>query len=200
VQVGLPVVVKLNDLEQAPGREKLAAELKADRAFRLELPCKDGTRAFGRLQAVLKVQHTTLLTDAVAQDRLGKPRFKSSYVVYAEGLTPEELTGLLLQVGREDRKAAARRPAEGHFSGDLVLTRMSSADHKQLADLMGVDPTGVAPAPSAARLPERLMLVLALSPIHSRPGSAEIKRFLDGRAPARPGTLSVLLVLRDTSG
>jgi hypothetical protein len=208
VQVALPVVLRLNDLEQPPGREKLAGELKSDRAFRVELPCKDGSRALGRLQEVLKARHTTLLTDVVARDRLDRPRFKSSYAVYAEDLTPAELTDLLRQVSREDHKAAARRPADGRFSGDLIVARMSSLDHKQLVDLMGVNPALVAlPEPksqagegAASRRPGRVVLVLAFSPVRSRPGSAEIKRFLEGRTPARPGTVSILLVLRDTSG
>jgi hypothetical protein len=204
VQVALPVVLRLHDLDQPPGREKLAAELKADRVFRLELPCKDGSRAFARLQEVLKARHTTLLTDVVARDRLDRPRFKSSYAVYAEDLTPAELTDFLRQVSREDHKAAARRPADAHFNGDLVLTRMSSVDHKQLAELMGTDPTRAAPAEAksqaASHGPGRVVLVMAFSPVRSRPGSAEIKRFLESRTPARPGTLSVLLVLRDTNG
>jgi hypothetical protein len=197
VQIALPVMFKLNNLEQAPGREKLAGELKKDRAFRLELPCTDGTRAFGRLQAVLQAQHTALLTDPVAQDRLGKPRLKTSFVIYAEDLTPEELTGLLREIGRQDREAAVRPPADRRFSGDLIVTRLSALDHKQLTELVGVDPTRVA-APATARPPEHSVLALAFSPLRSRPGSAEIKRFLASRTPARSGTVSILLVLRDT--
>jgi hypothetical protein len=60
---------------------------------------------------------------------------------------------------------------------------------------------GGAPRPQAgkpaAKLPERFALVLAHNPIRSSPGSDEIKHFLETRKPARPGTIRVLLVLRN---
>ena len=37
-------------------------------------------------------------------------------------------------------------------------------------------------------------------PLGSRGRSAEVKRFLDGRKPAREGTLQVFLVLRQLPG
>ena len=117
-----------------------------------------------------------------------------------------------------------------------VLPRLTPRDHKELADLMGLDPTRSSPKPAgslgtdlhkplseqtaeqvakalagqggarpqpgkpAAKAPEQVALVLAYNPVRPRPGSPEVKRFLDGRQPTRPGTVQVLLVLRGTNG
>jgi len=40
------------------------------------------------------------------------------------------------------------------------------------------------------------VLALTMLPVRPSRGSAEIKRFLEGRKPARPGTVQVMLVLR----
>jgi hypothetical protein len=47
-----------------------------------------------------------------------------------------------------------------------------------------------------AKPPEYTALVLAFNPVRPSPGSVEIKQYLDGRKPAKPGTVRVLLVLR----
>jgi hypothetical protein len=234
VQVALPVALSVRDLEKDAARRKLLDELGKDSAFRLELPCRDGTRAFERLQAVCKARRVGLHIDGAAQVRLKKAQWRTNYVVYLEGLTPDEWAGLLRQLGQDDAKAA-RRPAERQFDG-LVLTRLTPRDHKELADLMGLDPTRTSPKPAgplgtdlhkplseqtaeqvaqalagqggarpqpgkpAAKAPEHVALVLAYNPVRPRPGSPEVKRFLDGRKPTRPGTIQVLLVLRGTSG
>jgi hypothetical protein len=56
------------------------------------------------------------------------------------------------------------------------------------------------PSKPAVKPPEHLALVLAYNPVRPRPGSVEIKRFLDNRKPPRSGAIQVLLVLRDTKG
>jgi hypothetical protein len=234
VQVALPVTLSVRDLEKDAARRKLLDELGKDSAFRLELPCRDGTRAFERLQAVCKARHVGLHIDATAQARLKQPKWRTNYVVYLEGLTPDEWAGLLRQLVQEDAKGA-RKPTDRQFDG-LVLTRLSPRDHKELADLMGLDPTRTSPKPAgplgtdlhkplseqtaeqvaqalagqggarpqpgkpAAKAPEHLALVLAYNPVRPRPGSPEVKRFLDGRKPTRPGTVQVLLILRGPNG
>jgi anti-sigma factor RsiW len=54
------------------------------------------------------------------------------------------------------------------------------------------------PGKSAAKAAEHLAVVLPYNPVRPRPGSAEVKRFLDSRKPPRTGTVQVLLVLRET--
>jgi hypothetical protein len=201
--VALPVTVKLRELDQEANRKKLLSEWKQDTAFRIELLCKDGTRAFERFQKVWKDKGNSLLIDQVAQGRLKQPRFKTNYVLVAEDLTPEELLQLMRQLAAEDKKGETKRPPDVQFDS-LVVTRMTKRDHKELSELLGVDLTAagaVRPEPdkASAKAPEHHALALAYNPVRPRPGSAEVKRFLDNRKPARPSTVQVLLVLRGPS-
>ncbi len=220
----VPVTFKLRDLQQDATHKKLLAELEKDSAVRLELPCPDGSRAFERLQAILKTHHAELMIDASAQRRLAKPAWRTNYVLYSEGMTAAELALLLQQVG------ADKRPGENPFD-HLVVRRMTERDHKELSDLLGVDPVQVKPSKVAGaqavdpRKPvsdqtavqvaaalaaqgkggvkttaEHTMLAMPYNPVRPRRDSAEVKRFLDERKPLRPGTLQVLLVLRGPAG
>jgi hypothetical protein len=201
--VALPVTVKLRELDQEANRKKLLSEWKQDAAFRIELPCKDGTRAFERFQKVWKEKGNSLLIDQVAQGRLKQPRFKTNYVVVAEDLTPEELLQMMRQLAAEDKKGESKRPPDVQFDS-LVVTRLTKGDHKELSELLGVDFAAAGTGQGAARpetdkavkAPEHHALALAYNPVRPRPGSAEVKRFLDSRKPVRPGTVQVLLVLR----
>jgi hypothetical protein len=220
----VPVTFKLRDLPQDATHKKLIAELEKDSAVRLELPCPDGSRAFERLQAILKTHHAELMIDASAQRRLAKPVWRTNYVLYSEGMTAAELALLLQQIG------ADKRPGEIAFD-HLVVRRMTERDHKELSDLLGVDPVQVKPsketgaqgvdprkpvsdqtaAQVAAALAgqgkggakttaEHTMLAMPYNPVRPRRDSAEVKRFLDERKPLRPGALQVLLVLRGPTG
>jgi hypothetical protein len=218
----LPATFKLRDLPQDSAHKNLVAELQKDSAVRLELPCPDGSRAFERLQTILKSHHVELMIDASAQRRLSKPLWRTNYVLYSEGMTAAELSFLLQQIG------ADKRPGENPFD-HLVVRRMTERDHKELSDLLGVDPVKVQPLKetgslgvdprkpvsdqTAAQLeaalagqgravakPEHTMLAMPYNPVRPRHDSAEVKRFLDERKPLRPGTLQVLLVLRGPTG
>jgi len=231
--VALPVTLKLRDLDQDATRQKLLGELKQDTAFRLELPCKDGSRAFERLQNVWKAQGNSLVIDQAAQARLKRPQWKTNYVLVAEDFTPEELHQLMQHLAAEDKKGDTRKPPDALFD-HLVVTRMTKRDYKELSDLLlgadlsqspvkaggllGTDPKkplsdvtadqvakaltgeGGTPRPEpgkpTVKTVEHQALTLAYNPVRPRPGSNEIKRFLDGRKPTRPGTVLVLLVLR----
>jgi len=218
----VPATFKLRDLQQDAVHKKLVAELQKDSAVRLELPCPDGGRAFERLQAILKTHHVELMIDASAQRRLAKPLWRTNYVLYSEGMTAAELALLLQQIG------ADKHPGEIPFD-HLVVRRMTERDHKELSDLLGVDPVQIKPSKetgaigvdprkpvsdqTAAQLaaalagqgragakPEHMMLAMPYNPVRPRRDSAEVKRFLDERKPLRPGALQVLLVLRGPTG
>jgi hypothetical protein len=196
-------ILKLREIDQEAARQKLVGELQKDSGFRLELPCKDGTRAFERLQAVLKANQVNLLIDQVAQGRLKKPNWKTNYVLFAEGLTPEEWARILQQLAAEDKKAETRKPSDPQFDR-VVLTHMTKHDHKELSDLLGVDAAQLQTKPEAekpgAKPTEQTALALAYNPVRPHPGSTEVKRFLEGRKPVRAGTVQVLVVLRNVGG
>ena len=56
------------------------------------------------------------------------------------------------------------------------------------------------PNKPAAKAPEAQALVLPYNPVRPRPGSAEVKRFLEARKPPRNGAVQLLLVLREMKG
>lgn len=224
----LPVVVKLSDLDRLSARKNVIAELNKDNAYRLELPCSNGTKVFDRVQNAARTLHLGFIIDKQAQERL-KLKWKISYAVYLENITPEELTEFIHQIYVADRKSAGGKPAEVQLDR-LVLTRMSAANRKELSALLGIDPLATAPSakgpldadprkdltdatarqvgqslagqggaarPESGKPAENIALVLAYNPVRPTPGSDEIKHFLDSRKPARPGTIRVLLVLRN---
>jgi hypothetical protein len=148
VNLALPVILRLHNLDQEPVRQQLLAELARDHDFRLELPCRTGTRALEGLLPAFLALKLALFMDPLAQVRLKLPQVPSHYAIYLENVTAEELARLLLQVGQDDKKVAARKPLEAQFDR-LVLTRMTAADRKELAGLLGTDPTqSAAPAPT----------------------------------------------------
>ncbi len=226
----LPVVVKVADLKQETRRKSFLEELRRDTNFRIEVPCKHGTKAFERVRRAAPTIQLGLIVEKQAQERI-KMKWHTNYVLYLENVTPEELIRFLQQLSDEDRKLAGGKALEEQIDR-LVLTRMTEKQRKDLSSLLGIDPMpspssskgplgtdpskplsdqtarqlGLAlagqgtPRPEAGKKPvmppERFALVLAYNPVRPAPGSEEIKRFLDSRKPARPGSLHVLLVLR----
>src|SRR5262249_26600271 len=113
---------------------------------------------------------------------------------------------------------------EQRFTGSLVVKAASSHDQQELTSLLGIDPIRKRPAPPKpteidvrkpisdqtssevqdvldgkrnprpnTSQPGQSILVV---PLGARSRSAEVTRFLEGRKPAREGTLQVFLVLR----
>ena len=52
------------------------------------------------------------------------------------------------------------------------------------------------PRPAGGKAADHSFLVLTLNPRPPR-GSAEVKRYLEARKPPKPGTLQIMLVLRN---
>jgi hypothetical protein len=140
----LPEVFKVSEFDRDAIRKNLIAELRKDANFRLELPCQNGTRAFQCVQSAAQALNIGLVIEKGARERL-KLQARTNYVVYLENLTPDEVAHFLRQIGAEDAKNAARKPAEAQFDR-LVLTRMTPQNHKELSTLLGIDPTESEPA------------------------------------------------------
>jgi hypothetical protein len=182
----LPVVFKLNEIAREPVRDQLRAELKKDRAFRLELPCANGTRVLERLQGILHKRHLASLWDPKALQRLREPRIVTSYALFLEDLTSEQLLQLLTSLSAGD----------GQLSS-LVLRRLHPSDHKELAALFGHDPTALPSAAGKGGLAASSTVLVAPYPATlGHGGTAAMRRHLETRAAPREGTLSLLLVLR----
>lgn len=219
--VSLPL--PLRELDRAELRQKLDAELRKEEGYRLELFCRDSTKALERLQATAKARDLPMLVDAAAQELI-KHKLRVPYVVYVEGLAPEQLVRLLKDLGVRDRKAEERRAGEGAFD-QLVLMPLTADDRKELVALLGVDPTQPVAKPkgplgvdvrkplsesTAAQVaqsppgqggrPDALALVLPYGVVRSPAASKEVKQFLTGRRERSAGTIAVYLILRPSNG
>lgn len=191
----LPEVFTIVDLEREAVRKKLVAELRKDKDYRLELPCRNGTKAFDRVDKAARGLHIRLVLDKQAQDAI-KSKKLTTYALYLENITPEELARFVRQIGIEDSKSAAGKAEEEQIDR-LVLMHMTGRTHKELAAILGIDPASADPiASSSAADSGQVALVVAYNPVRPSSGSEEIKRFLESRRPFREGTLRVLLVLR----
>jgi len=225
VELAPPLILSLRDLDQDAVRQKLQIELGKNDGFRLELPVADATRSMDRLQSVCKSAGVNLIVDQVAQGRVKTPQWKTNYVVYAETMTPADLVRLLQALAVADKNAAAKKPADVLLDR-MVLFRMNRGDRRELGDLLNIDPAqlsrGTGPlgtdlkrpladqtgdqlaqllkgqgGQSAGKGPEHAALAVSTYPVRPHRNSAEIKRFLEGRKPLGPGTIQLMLVLRN---
>jgi hypothetical protein len=190
--------------------------------------CLEHAKGLARLQAAFQAHGVRLVIDKDAQTCLAR-RTKTSYVLYVEDVTGEELAAILRDVGRADKKAEARREAQ---FDRIIVNALSPADYKELSTLLSIDVKQLQSPPKmdprrpisdktagdvmrvlegqgpqrpvqgkpAAKGPERVALVLASNLVRPRSASREIRLFLDGRKERRPGTVQLVLVLRETKG
>lgn len=193
--VFVPALFRLQYLKQEAQRKALLGELSRHEALYAEVLCRDGTQALPRVQAVLKANGIGLVLDPMAQLYLKKPKLRSHYLLFLEDVTPAELGRILEQLGQDNP-----RQAPGPFAvadANLVLVRLTLDHRKKLALYLGSDPRPLAAAGrSADKVSQRQALALAYNGVPPRPQSAEVKRFLGSRRPARKGTLQVMLILR----
>ena len=142
-----------------------------------------------------------LLQHAAAEDRKaektkkGDTQFEAVVVNAMTDADREELCKLL---GVKAKKLPDPPAATGPFGVDVRKPLSEKTGDDIAKNLTG---QGGVPRPesgkSPVKPPERLALAMPYNPVRPRPDSPEIKRFLAGRKPPRPGTVQVLLVLRE---
>ncbi|HYT91224.1 MAG TPA: hypothetical protein VEL76_21095 [Gemmataceae bacterium] len=209
------VYIPLPELTGQDAKKRLTTELQSAPAHHLVLESRNNSAAVDRMKTVLKGAGIQVLMDPTAQAALQKKqkKQKTTYVVYAENILPDELAAILNQFGRQTK------PSD-RASENVLLNPMSKKDLQQLAQLMRVkeaqiehvrlpepifDPTGKPPAkgkpkPPASKQAERFAVVLAMNGASGNsPPSAEVRRFLDSRSQPRPGAVRILLVLEEVS-
>jgi hypothetical protein len=193
----------LRDLAEKPSQEQLLQELEKAEGFRLETLSSGEGKALDSLVKAVRASGFQVWIDEVAQKRAKNSRWRTDFALLIEEVTPAEFIQILSRLSKDDQQAAIKRNGKGHFS-DLFVLPLTTDDQKELSKLLGVESTRPeaprkAPPGANERKPPRQAIVLAYNPMPLVPGlSKEIKRFLEGRAPKRPGTLQILLVLRAT--
>jgi hypothetical protein len=207
VELSLPRVWKIHELDRGDSPTKFLGELRAAAGVRVELLARDATRGFERLRAALQERKVQLTFDPAVLPRLKKPLWKTDYAVFVENLTPEDLAGALQAAGVADRQAGEKKPGETRFDGPVIVKDLARLDRSELAGLLGVDPVASRPARPAldgkgtatpAAAPEPIGYVTLLAGSRNKP--AELKHFLESRRPAHPGTTRVFLVVRQVGG
>lgn len=219
-QLPIALSLSLRDLEQKKVKEQLRAELQKEDAYRLELFTLGNSIAFERVKAAFEARGIGLLVDQLAQFRLKNPGWKTDYVFYVEGITQEELATILEKLGADDHKAEAILLSLTE-PDHKELSRLMGVDPTKLdpprkgphkvdirkpineltAEQLRQAPPRPEPGKPAAKPFTRQGLVLSYNPVRPKPSaSKEIKSFLDGRSERKPGTLQLLLVLREGSG
>ena len=154
------------------------------------------------VEDVTPAELVQLFQSAAAEDRKAEKikkddgQFEAVVINAMTDADREELCKLLGQKGRK-----LPDPPSGPLGSDVrkpVADKTADDIAKNLTGQGGV-PRPEAGKP-AAKPPERLALAVPYNPVRPRPDSPEIKRFLSSRKAARPGTLQVLLVLREMGG
>jgi hypothetical protein len=106
----------------------------------------------------------------------------------------QELSRLL---GVDPTKLQPAKP-KAPLGVDIRKPLAEKTAEQVVQSLQGNGPARPEPGKAAPRGPERLALVLAYNPVRPRPAqSKEVKAFLDSRQESRPGTLQMLVVLRN---
>jgi hypothetical protein len=225
----LPPIFTVRELDDAKAKA-FRESLNRNDALHLDLFCRDTTRAFDRLQNVLKAHGQKLIVDAVAQERFNR-KLKTHYLFFTESMTVEEVTKLFDALAAEDKKAESRK--DGAFD-KLVVKPLSTDSQKTLSLLLGVDvskwlqpkkaaapidpgklsdstaeklaealnrKTGPTGPGGPARTSEHSMLILSINPIRPNPGSSkEVKQFLEQRRDRKSNAVPLLIILRTPEG
>jgi hypothetical protein len=215
----LPPILVVRELDKAINKTTLRDSLKGDDAVHLDLFCKDANKGFERVLAVLRGQGSKVLVETLAQKRL-QAKVKTDYVIFAETLTAEDVVKLFAALAAEESKTELSQIER------LVAVPMSATNQKMLATLLGVDPKQLNLKPKPPEKPdpskpisdataEKLkalaekqqpgvkpadgaVLALSYNPVRPNPVlSKEVREFVAGRKDRRPGTVAVMLVIRN---
>ena len=191
------VSVRFQDLKKDADARQLAAELKKAPAVQLDVTVHNQAQAVARLQDVLKMHGIKLAVDPAsgfANNKAGK----GPLLVYAENVPVDELTKIFAQLGTAEKKTAS--PFD-----KLTVASLSAQDHRQVAGLLGIDPTKREPGgtqgmiqggakPKPGKKVERVAVVLPQAPATT--ASDAVRQFLYQPARPQPGSVRILLRIR----
>jgi hypothetical protein len=186
---------ELSEKEQAAKR--LAAEIKKNEKLQLDIVVRNNPQAIDRLKSALKPLGVKLAIDPSSEAALTKGG-KAEFLIYAENLKADELTNLLKQLAAEEKKTASPydkmkvSPLSKEERQTLVAFLGEELDQREKANTQGnIDPKRPKPNPKA----ERVVVVLPQQ-ANAKQHSEEMKQFLYQPAYPQPGSVRVLLRIR----
>jgi hypothetical protein len=142
-QTGIRFAAK--DLAEQATMTRLENELRQDNAFHVDLAVQDNGVAVQRLANTLRDSGIKVLMGAGTERVLKQHQKNTSYVLYAENLSPEELAQLLEQLGRSVNPAAQGGRKEAAVE-QVVVDLMTEEHRQKLSKLLGVLPVTLEPA------------------------------------------------------
>jgi hypothetical protein len=159
---------------------------------RLKLPTQK-TNYVIYIENVTPVELANLLRQIGAEDKNGngKPAENPIDRLVLTRMTPQHHKELSVLLGIDPTESAPT--PKGPLDTD-PRKPLSDLTAEQVGKALAGQ--GGTPRSEAGKPPHLYALVLPYNPVRPLPNSAEIKRFLETRKPAKPGTIHVLLVLR----
>ncbi len=132
VQVRVPFLRTVAELDREDIRQELIDELGRDQAFRFDIFVRDTARGAEVFQNAAKTAGLTLFADAATLEKLKKKQVHS-LVIYTETLTAAELTDFLAKLSVEDAKFSPRvcdaiHALPAHRSDELELRTILGVD------------------------------------------------------------------------
>jgi hypothetical protein len=220
--------LRLTELDRDPAlARELNDKLAEHVAPHLHLACQDPARAMEWVEVILKEVGIRMAAPAPVKESIRQVA-KVRYVLFAEDVTPAELSTVLTRLAGEDRRA---REAGGRSAGlgRLRVEPVSGEHRQELALLLGVDATEMQPGgsgrsknvmiPMAAKkdgfaqplkkaaavkqgaAPERTALAVVRAEGAGNLATAlEVRLFLMRRGPMRPGTVQVIVEFQPVQG
>ena len=224
VQVRVPFLHTVAELDRDDARQELLEELGHDPAYRFDLFVRDPARGVDVFQRAAKAVGIKVFADAATLDRL-KKRHAAAVVIYTESLTAVELTALFAQVSVQDMKFSPR------VCDALHAAPVARFDELELQKILGTNP-GLFKRPRAAEKPgagqggpksvsdETIdMLVKSITAPAAKPGektavlltwqtthpniprtipatSKELKQFFAKRGDRKPKAIPAIIVIR----
>jgi hypothetical protein len=215
VDVRLPFLAGVVELDRPDVQTRLADELVRDPEFRLDLFASDPHRGAEALVVALKRAGVTVSIDAIAQERI-KKKLPGGWAVFTEALTAGDIGHIAATLAANDR--GIERPVFG--SAHFVPLRDS--DRREIRDLLGADPgpwkrpkspSGSAPgkpitagtvdqitaALSKAKDGDKPALLLTFLPANGRTNpqaSKEVREFLARQSDRKPGVVPLFITVR----
>jgi hypothetical protein len=218
----LPPILLLRDLDQSAQRSIMIESVKGEDACHIDLFCKDANKEFERVQAALRAQGKRTIVETLAQQRL-QARMKTSFVFFAESMTADDIAKLFTALAIEERRIDAKQLDKvvlTSFSpnNQKTLATLLGVDPKQLslkskaatpidpqkpisdstADKVAKAITEKDKSGASARAGDHVVIGLSYNPIRQAPAlSKEVREFLNLHKERRPGTVALMLVIRN---
>jgi hypothetical protein len=170
--------------KEDPQRSRLAAELKKEDAYHLNITAKNNGRTLERLRAVFDLNNIPLTIDPQAQANAAKGK---TFVVYLENVKQDDVASILRELGRDDNQG--KTSVKSVFES-VLMTSFTSTDRAHLAKLLGIDAKQLErpAAPTSKQGPAAVAI-----PPSGGVLSAEVRKYLESRPAPQPGALRVMI-------